>query len=479
LNYRRDGTAYWNQVSISPVTDGSGRVVNFVGVQNDVTERVMVEQERRSALAEAEESRAQLRLLAEATTQMTGALDVTDACNRLARIAVPALADLSAVDLVDQPGRGSSRRVAVAARDASDEALLRELGAVRAYAPGTASDTGRVLDGGGPALIPELPERGAERHPDDPAAAAVFERLRLRSAMVVPVRARGRVLGALTLLTQHPYGRRYGPRDVHLAADLAGRAGLAVDNARLYEVEHAAALTLQRTLLPVVPEVAGLQIATRYLVGVDGNQVGGDWYDVLPLPDGAVGIAVGDVVGHDLRAAAAMGQLRGVVRSYAWDGGPPGSVLDRCDQLVQGLETAAMATAVYARLDPPDPDGTRTLHYANAGHPTPLLLMNGKLVRLDGHHSPMIGVMPILGGVPGRGAASVRCPPGSLLLLYTDGLTDVAGDDADARTALLERTVASVPPGSDAETVVDDVLAACLPDPLRDDVALLAVRLNP
>jgi len=297
--------------------------------------------------------------------------------------------------------------------------------------------------------------------------------------MVLPVRARGRVLGALTLLTQHPYGRRYGPRDVHLAADLAGRAGLAVDNARLYEVEHAAALTLQRTLLPVVPEVAGLQIATRYLVGVDGNQVGGDWYDVLPLPDGAVGIAVGDVVGHDLRAAAAMGQLRGVVRSYAWDGDQPGSVLDRCDQLVQGLEMAAMATAVYARLDPPDPDGSRTLHYANAGHPTPLLLMNGDLVRLDGHHSPMIGVMPIPGGALGRGAASVRCPPGSLLLLYTDGLTDVAGHDAEARTALLERTVAAVPPGSDAETVVDDVLAACLPDPLRDDVALLAVRLNP
>jgi hypothetical protein len=238
------------------------------------------------------------------------------------------------------------------------------------------------------------------------------------------------VLGALTLLTQHPYGRRYGPRDVHLAADLAGRAGLAVDNARLYETEHAAAVTLQRTLLPAVPDVAGLQIAARYLVGVDGNQVGGDWYDVLQLPDGAVGIAVGDVVGHDLRAAAAMGQLRGVVRSYAWGGDQPGSVLDRCDQLVQGLEMAAMATAVYARLDPPDPDGTRTLHYANAGHPTPLLLTPegrgrqakplgeaadeseagepdgyGRLVRLDGHHSPMIGVVPI---AEGRGVAGPR-----------------------------------------------------------------------
>jgi serine phosphatase RsbU (regulator of sigma subunit) len=350
---------------------------------------------------------------------------------------------------------------------------------LRAYAPGPGSDTGRVLDGGGPVLVPELPERGAQRYPDDPAAATTFDRLRLRSAMVVPVRARGRVLGALTLLTQHPYGRRYGQRDVHLAADLAGRAGLTVDNARLYETEHAAAVTLQRTLLPVVPEVAGLQVAARYLVGVDGNQVGGDWYDVLPLPDGAVGIAVGDVVGHDLRAAAAMGQLRGVVRSYAWDGGQPGSVLDRCDQLVQGLDMAAMATAVYARLEPAGPDGTRTLHYANAGHPTPLLLdARGELTRLDAHHSPMIGVLPALGGIPGRGAASVRCPRGSLLLLYTDGLTDVAGHDADARTATLEHTVAAVPPGSDAETVVETVLAACLPEPLRDDVALLAVRLT-
>jgi PAS domain S-box-containing protein len=478
LNYRRDGTAYWNQVSISPVTDGTGEVVNFVGVQNDVTERVMVEQERRAALAEAEQSRAQLRLLAEATTQMTGALDVADACARLARIAVPALADLCAVDLVDQPGSGPSRRIAVAARDVADEGLLRELGAVRGYARGTAGDIGRVLDGGDPVLIPELPERGVQRHPADPAAAALFDQLRLRSAMVVPVRARGRVLGTLTLLTQHPYGRRYGSRDVHLAADLAGRAGLTVDNARLYEVAHAAAVTLQRTLLPVVPEVEGLQIAARYLVGVDGNQVGGDWYDVLPLPDGAVGIAVGDVVGHDLGAAAAMGQLRGVLRSYAWDGGHPGSVLDRCDQLVQGLDMAAMATAVYARLEPPGPDGTRTLHYANAGHPTPLLLdENGVLRRLDAHHSPMIGVVPAAGR-PGRGAASVRCPPGSVLLLYTDGLTDVAGDDADARTAMLERTVAAVPPGSNAETVVDTVLTTCLPEPLRDDVALLAVRLT-
>jgi PAS domain S-box-containing protein len=346
LNYRRDGTAFWNQVAISPVFDGSGDLVTFVGVQNDVTERIIVEQERRAALAEAEEARAQLRLLAEATTQMTAALGVIDACERLARSLVPELADLCAVDVLDVPGRGMPRRLAVAARDPGDEERLRELGVLRNYHVGGGSDTGHVLAGERPVLVPELPERGADRYPDDPAAAAVYDMLRLRSVMVVPVPARGRVLGALTLITQHPYGRRYAARELHLATDIAGRAGLAIDNARLYETEHAAAVTLQRSLLPAVSDVAGMQVAARYRVGVDGNQVGGEWYDVLDLPDGAVGLAIGDVVGHDLRAAAAMGQLRGVLRSYAWDGGRPGSVLDRCDQLVRGQEMAAMATAV-------------------------------------------------------------------------------------------------------------------------------------
>jgi PAS domain S-box-containing protein len=481
LNYRRDGTAFWNEIAISPVFDSAGDLVNFVGVQNDVTERVVVEQERRAALAEAEEARGQLRMLAEATTQMTAALGVVDACERLARSLVPVLADLCAVDVLDMPGRGVPRRLAVAARDAVDEERLRDLGRLRNYHVGGGSDTGHVLAGDRPVLVPDLPEHGADRYPEDPAAAAVYDTLRLRSVMVVPVRARGRVLGALTLLTQHPYGRRYGQRDLHLATDIAGRAGLAIDNARLYETEHAAAVTLQRSLLPAVSDVEGVQVAARYLVGVDGNQVGGDWYDVLDLPDGALGLAIGDVAGHDLRAAAAMGQLRGVLRSYAWDGGHPGSVLDRCDQLVQGLEMAEMATAVYARVEPPDPDGGRILCYANAGHPAPLLVEpDGTLVRLDEQRSPMIGAIRGLGrrAGPGRTEAVRRCLPGTLILLYTDGLTDIAGEDADKRTALLEQTLARLPIDAAADDVVDRVLEVCSPRRLRDDVALLAVRLD-
>jgi PAS domain S-box-containing protein len=329
LNYRRDGTAFWNQLSISPVTDGAGEVVNFVGVQNDVTERA-------------------------------------------------------------------------------------------------------------PALVPELPERGADRHPDDPTAGT--------APRPAPGRRPGRALRAGR--GQRPALRDRARRGGDAAAQpAAGRAGR----------RRAAG----GCLLP----------------GRRRRQPGrGDWYDVLPLPDGAIGLAVGDVVGHDLSAAAAMGQLRGVLRSYAWDGGRPGSVLDRCDQLVQGLEMAALATAVYARLEPPDPDGTRRLRYANAGHPTPLLLRpSSELVRLDGHRSPMIGVLPPDGR--GRGEAEIRCPPGSLVL-YTDGLTDVAGDDADERTALVERTVAGVGSGATAQTVVDTVLTACKPTRLGDDVALLAVRLD-
>jgi serine phosphatase RsbU (regulator of sigma subunit) len=156
-------------------------------------------------------------------------------------------------------------------------------------------------------------------------------------------------------------------------------------------------------------------------------------------------------------------------------------VLDRCDQLVQGLEMAAMATAVYARIERPGAAGDRRVRYANAGHPAPLLLRpDGTLVRLDQRRSPMIGAVPGLGrrSGPGRSEASVSCEPGTTLLLYTDGLTDIAGEDADARTGLLERTFASLKPASEPDDVVEEVLHACVPEGLRDDVALLAVRLD-
>jgi PAS domain S-box-containing protein len=475
LNYRKDGTAFWNQVSISPVYDGSGTLVNFVGVQADLTERVLVEHERQAALTAAEEARNDLRLLTEATTALASTLDVTDAARRLADLVVPALADFCFVDLLDEPSAGAARRAACAHRDEAEiESLFEHAERLRPRVGGSDAIS-YVLSGGPPALITDVAER-PNLLSDDGDVGELSGELRAHSAVVVPLRARGNVLGALTLCTERPFGRRYTRRDLELAADLAVRAGMAVDNARLYVLEHTAAETLQRSLLPELPTVAGLRLAARYLVGTGEAQVGGDWYDVLPLPDGAIGIAVGDVVGHDLRAAAAMGQLRGLLRSYAWEGLPPGRVLDRCDQLVQGLDMAAMATAIYARLESTAKKGrTRLLRYSNAGHPPPVLREPSGTTRfLDRERSALIGAVPPAGRVD----AADECAPGSLLLLYTDGIIEVRGDDAEHRQRRLIDVVSSVADPADVEAVCDLVLDELVPATLQDDVALLAIHLD-
>lgn len=475
LNYRRDGTAFWNQVSISPVFDGSGNVVNFVGVQADVTERVMVENERRAALAAAEETREQLRLLTDSTAAMTASLDAGGAARALARIVVPALADYCCVDLLDEVGLPtSSHRVAVNHRDDAKTETVGTLG--RWITPTEDGDdpVDRVLAGGAPSLLPELPVR-PEGLRGEPDLMALYEQLRPRSAIVVPLRARGQVLGALTLGTELPYGRRYSQRDLYLASDLAARAGLAVDNARLYAREHGAAETLQRSLLPAVPEVPGLTVASRYLAATDGAQVGGDWYDLLPLPDGAVGVAVGDVVGHDLRAAAAMGELRGVLRSYAWEGLAPDAVIDRCNDLVQGLGMAAMATAVFGRLERASDGDGWVLGYCNAGHPPPLLRRgDGTVELLTGNLSPLIGATR----EAARDCTEVRCRPGDVLVLHTDGLIESPGNDPDERTELLARTLGAETDVEDVGALCDTVLEALGADDLRDDAVLLAIRLG-
>jgi PAS domain S-box-containing protein len=473
LNYRKDGTAFWNEVFISPVTDQSGAVVNFVGLQIDVTERVLLQNEIKVALADAEAVRAELRLLTEATTWMNESLDTESVATRLADLAVPTLGDYCCVDLLGEPSSGCARRVAAKHRNPRAARALFRLGELLDPKVGATDPISAVLSGDAPVLMTDMPDQPWIL-PGDAEVERIYGRLRPRSVVIVPLRARGRVLGALTLCTERPYGRAYTQRDLYVASDLAGRAALAIDNARMYARQHDAVETLQRSLLPEVNNIPGLTVATRYLVSTDDAEVGGDWYDLLPLPDGAVGLAIGDVVGHDLHAAAAMGQLRGVLRSYAWEALAPGAVLDRCDQLVQGLDMAAMATAIYARLNTPAADGSRLLHYANAGHPPPLLrLPDGETKLLDQHMSPLIGAVP----ESTRGGATAICPPGSALLLYTDGLTDVRGYDPSERTALLRRTMAEADKG-DMEQLCGLVLQAMATPDLQDDIALLAIHLN-
>ncbi len=485
LNYRKDGSAFWNQISVTPVLDHDDQVSHYVGIQTDVTERVEVErslhvayERERAARSDAEQARRvaeQLRdritLVAEATDVLASTLDVDEALERLRRLAVPMLADMAVVTLVDDAGRPT--KVAGRHRDGHDEVVARWCDLqMRAIAPHSATE--RALRTRKPVLVPDLDPQAylprAVRPEHLGEAGSIFAVLGLSSALVVPLVARQRVVGVLALLAGHN-GQAFSENDIATTADLGRRAGLAIDNARLYAAEHAAALTLQSSLLPVRPELAGLQIASAYLPSNQQAEVGGDWWDAFALQDGATGIAIGDVMGHDIAAAAAMGQLRSVLRTSAWLGQRPRDVLDTMDNLVQQFEMAQLATALYARLTPATRAAPASLTWSNAGHLPPVLLPP------DGPASILHGDVGVPIGAP-SGVARIEqtCPlvAGSTLLLYTDGLVETREHDIDHDIDNLLARVGSHDADDHPQVLVDALTSAL--DPLTDDVALLALK---
>ena len=474
LNYRKDGSAFWNELSLSPVYDASGTLSHYVGIQSDVTTRVAVEHERerhlaaeRAARSEAERAQRRLALLAEATSMLAATLDVDESLDRLTSLVVPLMADWCTVHLLTPEGR--VQRVAARHRDADREPLLRRLEELQPEGLTSRSRTAGVLGGGPPVLVDHIDDAVLVNGIDDPELLETYRALGLRSAMVVPLRARRQVLGALSLFADGS-GRTFDDDDLATAADLARRAALTVDNARLYQREHEVAEQLQRSLLPQLPAVPGLDRAARYLPGSTAAQVGGDWYDLFRLPDGPVGLAIGDVMGHDMAAAASMGQLRSVLQSYAWQGSEPDVVLDRLDQLVQGLDMAQLATCLYGRLELPTADGPGRLRVANAGHLPLALRSPDGTVRLVATEPALL-----VGAALGTDRTTVEEPvePGSVLVLYTDGLVEHRGRSLDEGLAALQVALSSAP--DDAERICDHLLAELAGD-LEDDVALLVVR---
>ena len=493
LNYRKDGTAFWNQLSITPVFDGAGELVSFVGVQTDVTERVRVEDDRKAAFAAervarrdaeeahaaadaarvaAERAQSRLALMAEATSTLSATLDMTDLFDRLASLCVPLLADWVFLTLVDE--HGVVRDTAHRHKHGRDDDLARFALQHSANLP-EASPTRRSLTTSEPVLIERVtPEIVAQVFPD-PATAELFSSLGGASVITVPLVARRRMLGAMALVMTD--GRRtFNAEDVDLARDLSRRAAMAMDNVRLYQQEHTVAETLQRSLLPDLPEIPGITAAAHYLSASTAADVGGDFYELLGLPDGAVAFAIGDVVGHDVTAAAAMGHLRGLLRACAWDApdNDPAEVLGRVDRLVQGLHVAPMATMAYGRIERADGAGEPwRLTLANAGHP-PLLLraVDGSVQLLDGATGLLIGV----DAEHRRASITVELPAGSTLIGYTDGLIESPGEDLDQGIAALSARLAAAPlDATPADLCVHAVGAS--PD-RRDDIAVLALRLN-
>ena len=242
----------------------------------------------------------------------------------------------------------------------------------------------------------------------------------------------------------------------------------------LYEAEHQVAETLQRSLLPRLPSIAGLDLAARYLASGAGQQVGGDWFDVFPIKDGRVGLVVGDVIGHDLNAASEMSQIRSALRAYAVDGDSPAQVITRLDRLVDALRLTQLVTVFYGVLDPADDAGSRTLRYSNAGHLPPMLRRaEGHVETVSGGGSAVLGAPITIEHTEGE----ISVDRGDVLVMFTDGLVEVPGGSLDDGLARLADAVADQT-GPDADAICEHVLAGVSGRKLRDDIALLAVRVT-
>lgn len=293
----------------------------------------------------------------------------------------------------------------------------------------------------------------------------VLLRKGVRSMVGVPLFAGSRVIGVLHVGSLEP--RMFGPEDVELLEQAADRAAGAIEKGRS-RADAAAALALQHSLAPQqLPTVPGLDLAARYVPG-SRSGVGGDWYDVFHLPDGRVGLTMGDVMGHGLRAATVMGRMRSVLRSYALDGDDPAAVLHAMDRYMHHFEDGQTATAVYAILDP----AGGTMRVASAGHPPPALVDRRTGVHaIDIPRGILLGVDP---DAP-RKSLTVRLPEHGLVCLFTDGLVERRYADIDEGMRVLHRAL-EVDRGS-AELTCAEVMTRLLGDhDPEDDVALLVVR---
>ncbi|MER6347714.1 SpoIIE family protein phosphatase [Streptomyces sp. NPDC001595] len=412
-----------------------------------------------------------LALLAEATAQLTSTLDVDEALRRLVSLVAPRLADWVIVDLKTE-------------RDEVWRAIV-------AHAHGDLAETQEDLQGPMPPLLDEsrMPLSRAlrgvssmvtgpatyQQEPDSGIAVEqrrLFDTTGMHSAAIAPIRSPRAVLGALTL------GRAENPvaftaADLPLVEDIARRAGLALDNARLYERQRKVAETMQNHLLPPMPSVPGLEMTARYVPAPHASQVGGDWYDAFRMADGATALAIGDVVGHDLEAAAGMAQVRNMLRAYAWSQhDPPSRIVERLDEAIEHITDVAMATMIFARIEAEDDDHWQ-LSWTNAGHPPPLLIsQDGVADYLTAGHGILLGT-----GVRGRprSDATVSLRPGSILLLYTDGLVEEPGHTLDKGLNRLSRHAAALARRPLA-TFTDQLLRRVRPAGNDDDVALLALR---
>ncbi|MEU4514968.1 SpoIIE family protein phosphatase [Nonomuraea wenchangensis] len=465
---RGDGTLLPVSWLVTPCDIGAGRagsLVIFYPAETAVPARPGPESAS-AAMSELD----RLALLAETTTTLTASLEVEETLRQLVRLTVPLLADWAVVDLLTED-HGVSR--AVVAHHEGGVVVHREdlQGPMPPVPEESPMPLSRALRGVTATLAGPETYQGT---PDSRVAVAQRELFRatgMHSACIVPIRGVREVVGALTLGRADQPGA-FSTADLLLVEDIARRAGLALDNARLYERQRRVAETMQRHLLPQLPVVPGVRMTARYVPAPHASQVGGDWYDAFHLPGGGTALVIGDVVGHDLDAAAGMAQICNMLRAYAGAQRElPSTVLGRLDRAVTRMAQTTMATVILAHLEHTD-DGRWLVRWANAGHPPPLLVEDdGRARLLEAGHGPLLGT----GLRPARADAEIKLPPGSALLFYTDGLVESRTHSLDEGFGRLRRRAADLA-RRPLDALCDLLLEGVRPADNDDDVAMLALR---
>ncbi|MDI6515330.1 SpoIIE family protein phosphatase [Streptomyces coelicoflavus] len=458
-------------VSLYRLEDALGAVLGVAVSIVDVTEQY------RTA-AEAEGARRRLAAVADASARIGTTLRLDRTAYELADVAVPGLADIAAVDLLDAvvAGRRSTlgpaepaviRALAVRAEDAGDALRAADRpGEVARYGPDRLVT--ECVRTGRPVMVARVTRQDLGRIARSPEAAELLDRAGVHSYLAVPLIARGEVLGALDLKRiANPLP--FGEDDLLLARELAARAALQIDNARWYQNARDTALTLQRSLLPSHPPVTGgLEVASRYQPAGGTSEVGGDWFDVIELAGGRTALVVGDVMGSGIAAAASMGRLRTATNTLAALELDPALLLGHLERTTAGLDQA-IATCLYAVHDP----HRRQCRIANAGHLPPVRLRAGRPPELlDLPTGVPLGV----GGVA-FSTTTVDLEPGDRLVFYTDGLVETRRQPLDERLdALLDLLEG---PDRPLEEVCDLLLRTLHEPENSDDVALLIARATP
>ncbi|MFN8040166.1 MAG: SpoIIE family protein phosphatase [Acidimicrobiales bacterium] len=476
-----DGSVRWLQGRGQVVVDDRGEVAGTIGCVGDVTERVVAEQERdrlvietRAAAASERLHRERLEFLARINDELRFSVDRADLMQRVTRVAVPRLGDWCSIHVTVEDA--DVPLVEVAHVEPDMVAFARSLQDRFPYDPDALMGVPAVIRSGQTEFHPRIDDQLIEAADVPTEAREVLRSLALQSAIVVPLRKRERILGAMQFVATAG-SRPYDLDDVTLAEAVAVRIASSLENLRLVEQSRRVAATLQRTLLPrVLPEMPGVEVAVRYWAAGEGADVGGDFYDVFALDDDRWGVAIGDVCGTGPTAASVTGLARHTIRAAAWHGDGPAEVLSRLNRALLASELDTFVTALHGELDPT----AHRIGLAVAGHPLPVLVVpdgaGGRTGRLVGRPGTLLGAYD----EPRLHEVEVDLPPGSVLVLYTDGVTDVAPPFGLDEAALVELVTEAAAPDRSADEVADRIDAAI--SGIRaiaaraDDIALLVLR---